>query len=268
MNPRREVRQIRHSLALATSAGVFAAFVGGGSWIAATRIESGLERQARSALDDAGIVASIRFHGRDAELAGNVPSLEDARRAAILVADLPGTRRVDSQLRVGGAGSGATAPTSRPPAPTTSSPTRAPRSGASSGPAGKKTPGPMPVPTAAKTSKAVSVPTGDILFDTGQISAPADADPYLKAVSKYLAKFPGISVHIEGHSDNIGSRNLNKDLSARRAEMVARRLVALGVDARRLNTEGFADTRPVASNRTAAGRAANRRVEIVFEGVN
>lgn len=68
---------------------------------------------------------------------------------------------------------------------------------------------------------------------------------------------------IEGHTDWIGSERYNLALSSRRAMAARLALVTLGVPADRLAVQGFGESRPVADNRTAAGRARNRRVELM-----
>jgi outer membrane protein OmpA-like peptidoglycan-associated protein len=67
---------------------------------------------------------------------------------------------------------------------------------------------------------------------------------------------------IEGHTDNTGSSQKNEKLSLARARAVYDYLVKKGIEASRLNFQGFGDARPVADNGTAGGRAKNRRVEM------
>jgi outer membrane protein OmpA-like peptidoglycan-associated protein len=70
-------------------------------------------------------------------------------------------------------------------------------------------------------------------------------------------------LRIEGHSDNIGPRQVNIELSRRRAEVVAREFIAHGFGDANIERIAFGPDRPAASNDTAAGRAQNRRVEII-----
>lgn len=86
----------------------------------------------------------------------------------------------------------------------------------------------------------------------------------LDAVSQTLARFPASYVDVNGHTDAIGSFSYNQVLSERRADSVADFLASRAVNPARLHVEGFGKTEPVASNATIAGRAANRRVEIVL----
>ena len=72
-----------------------------------------------------------------------------------------------------------------------------------------------------------------------------------------------LSIEIEGHTDSIGLPAYDQKLSADRAAAVKAWLVAHGIDAARLATAGFGDTKPVEDNATEEGRAKNRRVELV-----
>jgi OOP family OmpA-OmpF porin len=85
--------------------------------------------------------------------------------------------------------------------------------------------------------------------------------PVLRQVARAMKDAPGVIVRIEGHTDNVGTRNRNLKLSQRRAEAVKEFLVRQGVMRARMIAEGFGQTRPIAPNTNRAGRAANRRVE-------
>ncbi len=77
-----------------------------------------------------------------------------------------------------------------------------------------------------------------------------------------LQKYNQTLVDVYGHTDSSGDDQYNFDLSQRRALAVANYLSAQGVDSRRFAVTGFGETKPIASNATAAGKAQNRRVEI------
>lgn len=101
-----------------------------------------------------------------------------------------------------------------------------------------------------------------ILFDVGNSNLKTDAKVALDNFSKILKDYPETKVTIEGHTDNTGTKILNKQLSEQRAMSVRNQLSFNGVDGNRMATYGYADDQPVASNATPEGRAQNRRVEI------
>jgi outer membrane protein OmpA-like peptidoglycan-associated protein len=86
--------------------------------------------------------------------------------------------------------------------------------------------------------------------------------PYIKKAADILNANPGIVVEIAGHTDAIGSNSYNMDLGQRRAEAIRALLVEYGVAADRLKVKSYGESKPIASNKSAAGRAKNRRVEI------
>lgn len=88
----------------------------------------------------------------------------------------------------------------------------------------------------------------------------------LDGVVAFLDAHPEARVRVRGYSDATGTRVANLAISACRADAVRAALVAKGVAADRLSARGFGARHPVASNATAKGRAANRRVEITFIG--
>ena len=94
----------------------------------------------------------------------------------------------------------------------------------------------------------------------------ADINPafagVLNSVAIILNKYPQTLLDIDGHTDNTGSDQYNQQLSERRAVSVGQYLQAQRIDPRRLLVVGFGETRPIATNATEQGRAANRRVEI------
>lgn len=89
----------------------------------------------------------------------------------------------------------------------------------------------------------------------------ADSFELLRQVAQALKDAPHVNVRVEGHTDNVGTLEHNMKLSQARADSVRDFLVRQGVDARQVIAEGYGPTRPIASNLTRAGKAANRRVE-------
>jgi len=103
-----------------------------------------------------------------------------------------------------------------------------------------------------------------IYFDFGSDALRPESEPVLADIAQALARHPEWRLLIEGHTDDIGGDDYNLELSRRRAAAVKAALASrFHIDAARLDTEGFGATRPRESNATLAGRARNRRVELV-----
>lgn len=102
-----------------------------------------------------------------------------------------------------------------------------------------------------------------INFDTNQAVLKQDGVAAVKEIALLMKQQPKLKLNIEGHTDNVGSAADNKKLSQARAEAVVKAVVAQGVDAKRLVAVGRGQESPVADNRNEAGRAKNRRVELV-----
>jgi len=101
-----------------------------------------------------------------------------------------------------------------------------------------------------------------ILFDTGKSSIKAQSAAVLEDIIKILKEYPNSKFTVEGHTDSTGSDELNQKLSDARANAVKEYLVEHGIDAFRLSSLGYGETKPIDTNNTAKGRANNRRVEI------
>ena len=102
----------------------------------------------------------------------------------------------------------------------------------------------------------------NITFDVDQDAVKGSFYPVLNSVALVLNKYNRTVVDVDGHTDSTGDDSYNFGLSQRRALAVADYLNGQGVDGRRFSVVGFGESRPIASNDTADGRAANRRVEI------
>ncbi len=97
-------------------------------------------------------------------------------------------------------------------------------------------------------------------FDTDSAKIKSKYAPLFTNAVKVLKLNPGLTVEIQGHTDSIGAAAYNQKLSERRAMAVKQELVNQGVDGSRLTTVGFGESKPIADNHTAEGRALNRRV--------
>jgi outer membrane protein OmpA-like peptidoglycan-associated protein len=108
--------------------------------------------------------------------------------------------------------------------------------------------------------------SGSVLFASNESTLLPSAVLKLNDVADALTKNnPDSNITIEGHTDSQGSHDYNMQLSQKRADAVKAQLVARGVAADRIKTVGVGPDRPIANNKTAEGRANNRRVEIIVE---
>jgi outer membrane protein OmpA-like peptidoglycan-associated protein len=101
-------------------------------------------------------------------------------------------------------------------------------------------------------------------FTSGSATLAEPQPAGLEPLRAFLATHPEVDVVLRGHTDSTGPAAANLALSRRRAEAVRSVLVAHGISAERIRTEGRGEQEPVADNRTAAGRRQNRRVEVVL----
>lgn len=101
-----------------------------------------------------------------------------------------------------------------------------------------------------------------ILFNSGKSSFQKQTMPVLQAITAILKEYPTAKFSIEGHTDSDGKDASNLKLSQDRAAAVKNYLVENGIDASRLTSEGFGEAKPIDSNKTAKGKANNRRVEV------
>lgn len=101
-----------------------------------------------------------------------------------------------------------------------------------------------------------------INFDTGKSNIKAEATETLEAIVAILKEYPAANFVVEGHTDSTASEKFNQKLSEERAAVVVEFLTSNGVDAARLTSVGFGETKPIESNDTAKGKASNRRVEV------
>jgi OmpA-OmpF porin, OOP family len=145
-------------------------------------------------------------------------------------------------------------------------------------PAPKPAPPPEPKPRAPEPEKPKPEPekpkpvaekvtfAADVLFDFDKAVIKPEGKSKLDDISN---KAKGVNLEVViaiGHADSVGSDAYNQRLSVRRAESVKAYLASKGIEANRVYTEGKGEKQPVADNKTADGRAKNRRVEIEVIG--
>lgn len=118
----------------------------------------------------------------------------------------------------------------------------------------------MPV---SETEGGVRIMLSGVLFETGEAQLKPGARRRLEQLASVLREDPAQTAIVEGFTDNVGDEALNQELSERRAQAVRDALAALGVEPSRIQTRGYGEDYPVASNQTPAGRQQNRRVEVV-----
>lgn len=105
----------------------------------------------------------------------------------------------------------------------------------------------------------------DLLFELDQSELKPGAVRRLDRLARFLQDNPGSKIVVEGHTDNTGGTQYNRQLSRERADAVRTYLERAGVSTERMSIRGLGEEYPVASNATAAGRLQNRRVEIRVE---
>ena len=136
-------------------------------------------------------------------------------------------------------------------------------------PAPEPEPAPAPPPTSSVIPGSVqdfTVNVGDrVYFDLDSYSVRPEAQPRLDAQAAWLARYPQVTVRIEGNADERGTREYNLALGARRAEAVRSYLISRGVPAARIDTISFGKERPIAegSNESAWAQNRNARTAIV-----
>ncbi len=103
-----------------------------------------------------------------------------------------------------------------------------------------------------------------ILFNSGKSSFKQETFPVLQSITAILKEFPASKFSIEGHTDSDGADAMNQKLSEDRAGAVKDYLIENGIAADRLTSTGFGESKPIDSNKTAKGKANNRRVEVLL----
>jgi len=117
-----------------------------------------------------------------------------------------------------------------------------------------------------ESARGLIVNMSDVLFDFNKYTLKTEAREKLAKVSGILLAYPGLKLQVEGYTDNIGSDEYNQKLSEQRADAVRDYLVSQSVQQGNITAAGFGKSNPIADNSTNAGRAQNRRVQLVVSG--
>jgi outer membrane protein OmpA-like peptidoglycan-associated protein len=119
-----------------------------------------------------------------------------------------------------------------------------------------------------ETARGLIVNMSDVLFDFNKYTLKPDAQVKLAKVSGILLAYPNLRLQVEGYTDNIGSDDYNQKLSEQRADAVRDFLVSQSVPDANISAVGYGKSQPIADNSTNAGRAQNRRVQLVVSGAS
>lgn len=123
-------------------------------------------------------------------------------------------------------------------------------------------PTPPPAPPVVAKPAAPKFVLTDVNFEFDKATLTPGAASILDNAATVINEYPGVRYRIDGHTDSIGSQAYNEDLSRRRATRVYDYLETRGVAGERMDVNAYGETRPIAPNDTAVGRAKNRRVDI------
>ena len=220
-------------------------------------IEAAVQREVRAQLDAAGDRwVHLAVSGQSVALSGEAPTADAGGRALALAraATCPTwTGRRLCAVSVTG---------NFTPAPPV---TAAASAAAGATPAAVPLAAPVPAVTSASARRCERTLSGllrreQIDFRFGSAAIARRSAPLLERLARQVRDCPG-SIRIEGFTDNVGPAAANEALSAARAAAVRDALIARGVPAQRLESLGLGSAQPIASNRTAKGRARNRRIE-------
>jgi len=114
-----------------------------------------------------------------------------------------------------------------------------------------------------KTREVFSRALSNLKFNSSRSTFRGESQAIMDEVASIMGQYPEMNVKIQGHTDSQGGEEANAALSAKRAGAVMQYLIDKGVSPTRLSASGFGESMPIADNKTAAGRAENRRVEFI-----
>jgi outer membrane protein OmpA-like peptidoglycan-associated protein len=202
----------------------------------APAIEEDILARSSAALEERSMGwAQVSADGRDVILEGTAPSEGARREAATLARGVWGVRVVEDRMNV-----------SEPEAPAEEPTTEALES--------------------CQDQFDGLLANRSIRFDSNSAIIHEDNFQLLDELAAIASQCTEEHIEVAGHADSSGGDALNRRLSRARAEAVVAALVERGLNPERLSAVGFGDTRPVADNESAAGRARNRRIEFIVRG--
>jgi outer membrane protein OmpA-like peptidoglycan-associated protein len=118
---------------------------------------------------------------------------------------------------------------------------------------------------AEATDRGLVLTLGNMLFATGRSDLNTGETASLDKLVVFLDEYPDRNVAVEGHTDDVGSVEMNQTLSQHRADSVRSYLMQHGIQSRRVTALGLGETQPIADNVSQSGRQQNRRVEVIIE---
>lgn len=121
---------------------------------------------------------------------------------------------------------------------------------------------------ANQSERGMVLTLSDVLFDFDSAALKPGASKVVNELSAFLQEYPERTIQIEGFTDSVGSAEYNRNLSQRRADALKTALVRSGISSQRIQTIGYGEEHPVATNMNEAGRQQNRRVEIIISNEN
>jgi OOP family OmpA-OmpF porin len=124
---------------------------------------------------------------------------------------------------------------------------------------------PAPPPAAPAPPKVIDKMTLRVNFDFNKYNIRKADEAEMNKAVEFVKKYPNSKVKIEGHTDSIGTEKYNQKLSVERADAVKNYLISKGASKKAdISTVGYGESKPIAENKTAKGRAENRRSEIMI----
>lgn len=121
---------------------------------------------------------------------------------------------------------------------------------------------------AKQSERGMVLTLSDVLFDFDSANLNSGAAKVVNELSNFLKEYPERTVQIEGFTDSVGSAEYNRNLSKRRADALKTALIQTGISPQRIETIGYGEEYPVATNMNEAGRQQNRRVEVIISNEN